>query len=175
MVRAIQMDALLLFAIVNDDVKAAGHGNEELMAFFKRVAAPVRAAGHIVKVEHAFDIKRHMVSTFNKSQVAARVVNFWQVNKFAVGQVHRRISWMDDSEVFWKWRPQAQTTLTCSWKFNFSLQRQTQTASRAGLPRTSACEGTSFVTTAPAAIIAQRPTVTGKRVALAPTVQPCCK
>jgi hypothetical protein len=65
------------------------------MAFFERMAATVRATGHIVKIEHSLDFKRHMASAFDEGQVAARIGNLGQVNQLAVVQVHGVISWME--------------------------------------------------------------------------------
>jgi len=45
MVGTIQVDALLFFAIVEDDIETSGHGDEKLMALFERVAATIAPPG----------------------------------------------------------------------------------------------------------------------------------
>jgi hypothetical protein len=41
---------------------------------------PIRAAGHVVQIEHPLDLKRNMLPAFQKRQVPARIRHLRQIN-----------------------------------------------------------------------------------------------
>ena len=45
-------------------------------------------AGHIIQIIDAFDFERHMLSAFNRSQVAAWIMHARQFDQFAVSYAH---------------------------------------------------------------------------------------
>src|SRR6185503_79514 len=65
-VRAIEMETLLVFAVVNDDVKAAGHRDEKLMAFLQRMAGAVSSAGNVIQIKDTLDLKRDVPVALEK-------------------------------------------------------------------------------------------------------------
>jgi len=78
------MKPFFLRAIIQNDIKAAGHGDNQLMQILVCMAAPFRPAGRVVKVINPLDLKGHMPPPLNKSQVAARISDLWQINNFAI-------------------------------------------------------------------------------------------
>jgi hypothetical protein len=82
------MKALLLFAVIDDDIEAAGHGDQELMTFFQRMPGAVSPARDVVEIENAFDTERNMAVSLEKSQIAAGIVYFGEVNDFTLAQLH---------------------------------------------------------------------------------------
>ena len=82
------MKSLLVLAVVNNHVEAAGHGDDELMALFQRMTGAIRATGHVVEIEHALDRERNVPLSLDKSQIATRVRDFGQVNDLTLTQFH---------------------------------------------------------------------------------------
>ena len=70
-VGAIQLEAFLNMAIVHVNIKTARYGDDKLMAGFQCMACTALAAGHVIKVEHAPDIKRDVTTTLDKTEVTA--------------------------------------------------------------------------------------------------------
>ena len=64
------MVALAIESIVQHDVEAAGHGNDELGQRQMGMPAPFRAARHVVQVVHATDVERNLAAAFHEGQVA---------------------------------------------------------------------------------------------------------
>jgi len=58
------MKSLFVFAVISDDIKAAGHRDQELMAFFQRMARAVGAARNVIEIKHAFNLKRDVPIAF---------------------------------------------------------------------------------------------------------------
>src|SRR5690606_8660094 len=63
--------------IVKGDVETAGHRDQQLMEPLMRMTASVRTARHVVEVIHALDIERNVTCPLDKSQITARVFDFW--------------------------------------------------------------------------------------------------
>ena len=90
-VGAIEMKAGLVFAVVEDDVEAAGHGNDELMQRFMRMPSPLRSARHVVEVINTLDVEGDMLTAFDESEIASRIVDFGEIDDFAIGDGHGRL------------------------------------------------------------------------------------
>lgn len=82
------MDALLVLPVVDDDVEAARHGDDELLQPLVRMTAALRATRHVVKVVHALDVEWNMAAALDEGQVATRVVDFGEVDDLAVFNCH---------------------------------------------------------------------------------------
>ena len=67
------MHALLVLAIVQHHVKAAGHGNDELMQPLVGMPTALCPTGHVVKVIDALDVKGDVAATLDEGQVAAGI------------------------------------------------------------------------------------------------------
>jgi len=76
----IEMETFFVFAVVSDDIKAAGHGDEELMAFLQSMASAISATGNVVEVKNALNLEWNMTIPFQKREIAARVVDFGQLD-----------------------------------------------------------------------------------------------
>ena len=59
--------------IVQNDVKAAGGCNNELMTLFQRMASAALTPWNIIKIKNPFDLERDVAGSFNESQVPAFV------------------------------------------------------------------------------------------------------
>lgn len=68
------MEALLIFAVVSDDIEAAGHRNEKLMAFPESMTGAIGPTGNVVKIEDSLDLKRDVAVAFEEGQVATRII-----------------------------------------------------------------------------------------------------
>lgn len=90
-IRAIQMNPLLFFSVIDHDVEAAGHGDDELMACFESVTAAISAARNIIEVKNTFYIKWNVTVAFDESEIAARVGDFGEINNAAVFDCHEAI------------------------------------------------------------------------------------
>jgi hypothetical protein len=55
-----------------------------LLQVLVSMTGSVCPAWHIVKVIDTFDIKRDMAGVFYKSEIAARVMDFWKLNYLTV-------------------------------------------------------------------------------------------
>ena len=82
------MKALFGIAIVQNDIKTAGHCNDKLMQPFMGMSAPLGPARHVIEIVDPADVERHMLLPFDKGQVAARVGYFRQLNDVAPFQAH---------------------------------------------------------------------------------------
>src|ERR1051326_1151923 len=90
-VGTIQMEAFLVLSIVNDDIEAAGHSDEKLVAFPQSVTSTISAARDVIQVKHALDLKRDMTVAFEEGQIATRIVYLRQFDypTLIQFQVHR--------------------------------------------------------------------------------------
>lgn len=82
------MEAALAFFGFQDDVEAAGHGDDELVEIFVGVAAAFGASGDVVKVVDALDFERDVTGAFDEREIAARIVDAREVDDAAFGEVH---------------------------------------------------------------------------------------
>ena len=71
----IQADGLSIVSVVYNDVEAAGHGDNELLAGPIGVATPGFASWHIVQIEDTFDAERDVLATFDKREISSRIGN----------------------------------------------------------------------------------------------------
>lgn len=85
---AVEVDAGLVLAVVDDDVEAAGHGDDELLQFLVGMPAALRPAWHVVKVIDALDVEGNVAAALDEGEVAAGVLDLRQVDDFAVGDRH---------------------------------------------------------------------------------------
>ena len=73
------MEGTLLRSVVQMDVEAAGHGDNELVKVLVGVAAALRAAWNVVEIINAFEIKRDYTTALDDRKVSPVVVNNGQV------------------------------------------------------------------------------------------------
>ena len=73
MIRAVQVVTLLVVAVIKDDIKTPGRGNNELVQGLVRQTAAVRTARDVVKAVDPIDIEGNMPGVLDESQIAARV------------------------------------------------------------------------------------------------------
>ena len=90
-IRAVQVESLLVLPVVHHHVETARHGDEELMALLEGVTGAVRPAGHIVEIEHPLDRKRDVPIVLQKGQIAARILDLRQLNNLAFAQFHKTL------------------------------------------------------------------------------------
>jgi len=67
------MESLFVESVIQDDIKAAGHGYDELVQGLVSVSASVGAAWNIVSVVNSFNFKWNVPSSLDESQIATRV------------------------------------------------------------------------------------------------------
>ena len=70
--------------IVQMNIERSRHSNEKLMQCFVCMAASCRTTRDIVKIIDALYIKRDMAICLYKSQIAAQIINLWQLHDFAL-------------------------------------------------------------------------------------------
>jgi hypothetical protein len=68
-------------AIVNDDIEASGHGDENLMQRLVRVSRPRSAAGNVIELVYPGDLERDMARALDEGQVASRLGNFGEIDQ----------------------------------------------------------------------------------------------
>ena len=78
------MKTLPFGAVVQYDVEAAGHRDNELMERLVRVTAALGAARDVVEVIDALNRKRNVAIAFDESQIPPRVGDFRQQDNLAV-------------------------------------------------------------------------------------------
>ena len=78
------MKAFFVFAVVNNDVETAGHGDEKLMALSQSMAGAISATGNVVKVKDAFDLKWDVAVAFKEREIAARIIDLRQFDDAAL-------------------------------------------------------------------------------------------
>ena len=83
-IRAVEVIPLLVLAIVNNHVKTAGHGDNQLMQALVRMPAALSPAGYVIQVINPLYLKGNMCPALDKGQIAARVVDFGEVYYFTV-------------------------------------------------------------------------------------------
>ena len=76
-------------AVIEHDVEAARHRDDELVQRPVRMPTAVGTAGHVVQVIHTLDGERHMPIAFDEGQVAAGVVDPRQGHEMALVEAHR--------------------------------------------------------------------------------------
>jgi hypothetical protein len=64
-----------LETIIQNDVEAAGHRDDELMQSQVRMATTLGAPWDVVQVVHTLDVKGDLAAGLDKRQVASRVVD----------------------------------------------------------------------------------------------------
>jgi len=139
------MKTLFFKTIIQNDIKTAGHGDDQLMKRLVSMPATFGTAGDVVEIVDPINIKWDMPSApLNKGQVTAGIGDLGKLYDPAIIQgIH------SESSRYLMMRP--------------------------GFPTTTALGGTSLVTTVPAPIMAPAPMVIPHRiVALAPIDAPLC-
>src|SRR5690349_21507470 len=71
-------------AVVEHDVKAAGHGDQQLVQVLVSVPASLRPPWNVVEVVDAADVERDVVMPFNEREVAPRVGDLRELHHVAV-------------------------------------------------------------------------------------------
>ena len=74
------MNPTFLDAIVKNDIKATGNGDEKLVTVHEGMSTPVNSSRNIVKIKHPFYVKRHVASALDESEVAPLVGDLGKVN-----------------------------------------------------------------------------------------------
>ena len=69
--------------IVQNDVEAAGEGDDELLQLLVGVPATLAPAGYVVEVVDAPDVEGHMKATLEEGQIAARILDARQLDRVA--------------------------------------------------------------------------------------------
>jgi hypothetical protein len=82
------MESFLVFAVIHDDIEAAGHGDKELMAFFQGVPGAVRASGDVVEIKNALNGERDMAVAFEKGEIAPRIIDLGEFDDAALAEFH---------------------------------------------------------------------------------------
>src|SRR5262249_39661543 len=84
----VQVESLSAVAVVEHDVEAAGHGDQQLVQGFVGVPAPPGPPGDVVEVVHPADVERDVDDALDECQVAPRVGDLGQLDD--VTPVQRR-------------------------------------------------------------------------------------
>jgi len=79
----IEMKSLLFKSVIQRNVKAPGHRNDQLLEFSVGMCSPVRSARNIVSVVHPPNIKRNMPFSLNKCEVPPGIGDLWEIYYFA--------------------------------------------------------------------------------------------
>jgi hypothetical protein len=69
----IQVNALFLAAVIENDIETARHGYEELVAGSECVAATVGTSGNIIEIEDPLNLERDVSFRLDERQVASGV------------------------------------------------------------------------------------------------------
>jgi hypothetical protein len=79
-IRSVHVKPLLFFTIVDDDIEASRHRNEELVAGLERMSSTVGTSRNIVEVKHSLDVEGNVPAAFYEGKVTPRVSNFLQLD-----------------------------------------------------------------------------------------------
>ena len=79
------MEALLLFAVIQNHVKTPRKRNDQLVKILVRMTAAGRSARNIVEIVDALDVKGHMPTAFNEGKIASWIADFGKINNPALG------------------------------------------------------------------------------------------
>lgn len=82
------MKALLFVAVINDNIEASGHGDNQLMQIFMSMPAPCRTTWHIVEVIDTLNVKGDMIVAFDECQISLCIRDFRQFHDLAVMNAH---------------------------------------------------------------------------------------
>lgn len=78
------MKFFLILAIIQGDIKTTRHGDNKLMQILVRMPAALGPARHIIHMVDALNREWDLIITFNKCEVAMRVMDFRQLNNSAM-------------------------------------------------------------------------------------------
>lgn len=78
------MKALLLFAVIQNHIKASRKRDDELVQMFMCVTTPLGSAGNVVKIINALDVERHMSPAFNERKIAPWITYLGEVDNPAL-------------------------------------------------------------------------------------------
>ena len=82
------METPFLFAVVKHNVETPRHGNDQLPQGFVRMPAPLRAPWHVVKVIHALNVERDVLTALDEGQIASGIGDFGQINEITTVYRH---------------------------------------------------------------------------------------
>lgn len=82
------MNSLFGCTIIQDDIKAARHGDDELMQPFVRVPTTFGPTGNVIQVIDTPNIKRDMSTAFNKGQIPTRILNLRKIYYLTEIDIH---------------------------------------------------------------------------------------
>ena len=88
----VEVNTLSDLPVIDGDIKTARCGDDELVQCLVRVTAAIGAGRDIVDVVDTLDVERDMTMTLDERQVAARVLDFRQIDKPPLGRRHQRVS-----------------------------------------------------------------------------------
>lgn len=80
------MEPFSLRAIVQHDIKATRHRNDQLVKRLVRMTAPFSATRNVIKVVHPLDRKRYVAITLYEREITAWVGYLWQQDYLAVAK-----------------------------------------------------------------------------------------
>gem|GEM_PF-2316666 len=77
-----------IIPVIEKHIKTSRHSYDKLMQLFMSMPAPLRASWDIVEIVYPLNIERYVFFLLNKGEVAAGVVDLWQIYYFTVINVH---------------------------------------------------------------------------------------
>jgi hypothetical protein len=85
----VEVNPSLLSTVVENDIKATRHGNDELMKRLMGMPAPISASWNIVEVKDALDVEGNLSASLDEGQVTARVGNLGEIDNSAISDAHQ--------------------------------------------------------------------------------------
>ena len=82
------MKAFLVFPVIDDDIEAAGHGNEKLMTLLQSVTGAIRPARNVVEVKDTFDVEGDVPASLEESEIPPGIIDLRKFNDAAFGKFH---------------------------------------------------------------------------------------
>jgi hypothetical protein len=86
------MESFPVLPVIDNHIKTAGHGNDELLQFHVPVSTPLGASRHVIEIINALDLEGDMPATLNECQVPASVGDPWKINYVALVNAHHDAS-----------------------------------------------------------------------------------
>lgn len=75
------MESSFFSSVIENHVKTAGHGNQELLQRLMRMSASLGAAGHVIEIVDPPDIERNVLAALNEREIAPRIMDRRKLNK----------------------------------------------------------------------------------------------
>ena len=74
------METLFLASIIEHNVEAARHGDDELVEILVGVPAPLGTTRNIVEVIGTLDIERYVIPAFDEGEIATRIGDLGKID-----------------------------------------------------------------------------------------------